>query len=400
MKNKIICIAAALVLALTAYSCSSSGSGCSCGSGENTPDFDATLPWEQIDNGTETCTYSVTKSYVQSKSGDVPIATGSYVTKISTDPSNSKNSVVSNAFDITYNQSSHTKTLAETGQYVINAGLTDSYTGSAVFNKDTLVPTSADKTFSLAQRPLCDSDVNGVPAGLPERIEEPEEGVLYRYVLNKSVKYGDPRGYSYEANYETNKTKFSTTKGSTKEVKNGDSKVYYRDYKNVTKSNIKLKNDASFDNEQINYVVRALKSIKKKGSDTIYLTNIFDSYNTGSYVRYTMSVSCAENTKKVTLALDPSKYVIKDSEKEFEPNEDGKVTVPCLEVSVGISGAKSGPAIKFLITAPSVTVAMKGTPNMKMKKLIVRMTYSEYSPKDVKLAYKTVYELSDYSAGY
>ena len=391
MKKKIICIIAALTFALGAVGCSSSGST-GCGTSDSAPTFDAVLPWGTAN--TETCSYSVVKSYIPSGGDRVTVATGSYETALVTIGSDT---TVKNSFNITYNDDEHTKILAETGSYVINAGKTDSYSGGAVFDKDTLVPKSGNKSFTIAQRPLCDDD-NGLPETPSSRIDAPAEGVLYRYVLNNAVKYGDPRGYEYTADYVTKSTTYSTTKGTTKKVTEGDSTVYHRDYSAVTKDNIKLRNDISYDNEQLNYVVRALANLKAKGSATIYLTNIFDSYLRNSYVRYTMTVSCAEKTKKVALSLDPGKYVIADAEKEFEPDEeDGKITVPCVEVTVSISGNNAGPAIKFLVTDPSVTFAEVGDSAKKTKKLIVQMTYSEYSPQNVNLAYETVYTLSDYT---
>ena len=394
MKKKIICIIAAFALALSVVGCSNSGlSSTGCGTSDSAPTFDAVLPWGTAN--TETCTYSVVKSYIPSKGDKIPVATGRYETALVTIGGDT---TVRNNFRITYNDDSHTKTLAETGSYVINAGMTDSYSGSAVFDKDTLVPKSGNKTFSIAQRPLCD-DENGLPENLSSssRIDAPEEGVLYRYVLNNAVKYGDPRGYSYTADYATMATTYSTTKGTTKKVTEGDATVYNRDYTSVEKNNIKLKNDVRYDNEQLNYVVRALTNIKAKGAATIYLTNIVDSYLRNTYVRYTMTVSCADKTQKATLALDASKYIIADAEKEFEPDEDGNITVPCVEVTVGISGNNAGPAIKFLVTDPSVTFAEIGDSAKKTKKLIVQMTYSEYSPQNVNLAYETVYTLTDYT---
>lgn len=389
MKNKIVSLIAALVLAFTLVGCSGSGST-GCGTTESAPKFDAALPWAQSNN--ETCTYSISKSYIPSKGDKVEVASGTYVTALST---LGDETTVRNSFDITYNDNEHTKVLAETGSYVINANLSDSYSGGTTFNKDTLVPIKGDKTFTLAQRPLCD-DENGFPAAMSSRIDNPEDGVIYRYVLPGSVKYGDPRGYSYTADYNSNATTFSTTKGTTKTIKEGDATVYNRDYAAVEKSNLKLKNGVRYDNEQLNYVVRALQNIKAKGSATIYLTNIYDSYLNNSYVRYTMTVSCADKTKKATLSLDASKYVISDAEVEFEPDEDGKITVPCVEVTVAISSSTAGPGIKFLITDPSVTITERDS-TKKMKKLVVKMTYSEYSPKDVNLAYETVYTLTDYS---
>jgi hypothetical protein len=367
MKKKIICVLLSAVFAAVGFGCSG---------GDVKVSFDEKMPWDVQ----ETCTYDVKKIYVGGKEETV-VATGKYVTELTT---TGEESSIVNTFELKYTDSDKAESVDETGRIVKNKGLTDTYVGKAKFYRNTLVPVSAEKTFNLAQRPLCDGEA-------PKKNESSDENVNYTLTLPANPKYADPRGYSYTVDYKENKAVLSTDSGETSA--NGDG-TYTRAYKKVNK-NISVESTTRFDNEQLNYVVRALSNVKKKGSATFYLSNIFDSYIRGEYVRYTMSMSCAEKNVSVTPNLSPEKFLLTDSEGALDPT-DGKYSVQCVQASVGISSSTPGPAISMLITDPSITVRQRNN-NAETKKLILEMTYTEYSPISVNVSYKTIYTLTDYT---
>lgn len=367
--------AVALALALTATGCSG---------GDVTPSFDAEKPWQQP--GYEYCEYEVQKIYVGGTE-DVVVAEGTYTNEIRT---TGDNSTVKNTFRLTYGTAPETVILTEAGQYGVHTSLTDSYEAEATFKRDSLVPVSASKNFKLAQRPLCD-DSNGNVLPLGESAES--------YTLPSPVKYSDPRSYSYTVDYAANTAHFVTTEGTTTKNTENDATTYTRNYATVEKD-FNLSNNTRFDNEQLHYLVRALSNTKKKGSATFYLSNIYDSYLTGSYKRYTMSLSCADKTTDFTPQIDPEKFEMSDAEGELTKTEDGWYNVPCVQASVSLSAEQSGPPIALLVTDPSVTVAQKSQPDIKTNKVVVQITYTEYSPRNAKVAYKTVYTLRDYRTTY
>lgn len=379
MKKKIICSVFAALFALSAFGCSA---------GDATVSFDSDKPWKA--SGYEVCEYEVKKVYVGG-SDEIVVAEGTYTTTLAPSTASNDYYTVKNDFRITYNDNEHTETMDETGKMAINKGLTDTYSSEVTFRKDSMVPIAAKKSFNIAQRPLFD-DENGLPAAMPERTDNPAEGVLFRYEMPSGARYSDPRGYSYEVDYAASKASLTTEKGETNKVSADGNTYYNRDYKAVNFA-CDVKNNTRFDNEQLNYIVRAMSNTKKKSSGTFYLSNIYDSYVRGGYVRYTMGLSCADKTKPVD--MDASVFYIKDGETPLEAT-DGKYSVPCVNATVSVSSSTPGPGISMLITDPSIDIAQKGNESFLMKKLIVEMRYTEYSPTSARRAYETVYTLKNY----
>ena len=62
---------------------------------------------------------------------------------------------------------------------------------------------------------------------------------------------------------------------------------------------------------------------------------------------------------------------------------------------MSVSSETPGPGIKFYVTDPSITVIGKN--NVKTKKLITQIVFTEYAVTSAKLAYETVYTLIDYT---
>ena len=230
MKKKIICVLLSAVFAAVGFGCSG---------GDAKVSFDEKMPWDVQ----ETCTYDVKKVYVGGND-EIVVATGKYVTEVTT---TGEESYIANSFELTYNDSDQAESVDETGRIVKNKGLTDSFVSTAKFSRNTLVPIEAEKTFSLAQRPLCDGEA-------PKKIESTDENVNYTLKLPANVKYADPRGYSYSVKYNENKATLATDSGET--TQNGDG-TYTRTYKKINKD-ISVASNTRFDNEQLNYVVRAL----------------------------------------------------------------------------------------------------------------------------------------------
>lgn len=373
MKKRLICGLFTVLFAATAFGCSASDINVS---------FDEVKPWQ---NSTyEYCEYTVVKTHVES--GEA-VATGKYTTELST---LGDETTVKNTFTITYNNHEKTKTVDETGRYVLNAGLTDGYTSTVKFNSSSLAPGYAEKKFSIAQRPLTDGE-------MPERTESPSEGVLFGYTLDSGVKYGDPRGYSYTVDYSNNTAQLITEKGTTTQ-KDGK---YIRSYEQV-KHDVSVAANTRFDNEQLPFVVRALTGMRKEGSATFYLSNIYDSYLSGEYKRYTMSLSCEKKGTDFTFNPSAEKFLVTDAEGERPIDDNKKYTVPCVDAQVMVSATKSGPPIRLLITDPSVIISQRDMnqpgqdPTVTTGKVILQMVYTEYSLTSAKINYRTEYTLTDY----
>ena len=370
MKKKLWCILLALTVAVI---------GAGCGDTEARVNFDTDKPWSVY----EQSTYKIERFYVGDGAHKL-VASGTY---ISTLRAGANTSTVTNDFSLTYNNEAETSTLDEYNKIMINKGLTDKYTSTVEFSNDTPSPIPAQKNtnsnakdnYGVAQRPLNDD-------GIPER-KDGENGISHYFELASKVKYSDPRGYSYDVDYEHNSALYRTTKASDKDNT--------RSYTAVEKK-ITLADNTRFDNEQLNYVVRALSAIKREGSATFYLASIHDSYARGEYVRHTMTVNCEKNNTTVKLAL-PEDSGIRFENPEHQNIEyvDGAFAVPCVSASISISSETPGPPIKMLITDSRIEAISSG--GIKTKKLIAQMTFTEYSPVSAKLAYQTVYTLIGYT---
>lgn len=391
MKKKWICILFAALFAAV---------GIGCGGGDVTVSF-SPLPWANTELGDplqEETVYKVERIYVGGKT-DIVVAEGEYKSVLR--PGKSGESVITNEFTLTYNDDPHTSWTDSAGARVISRGCTDSYTATVVCNSDNLSPVSAVKEQNVEQRALC--LVNDVPFTPVEKITEAlPEDVAFRYELPEKQRYADPRGYSYAANYTEGTVAFTTTEGTT-DKQNGK---YYRDYKAV-ENTYNIKNNTRYDNEQLNYVVRALSGCKRKGSGTFYLSNFYDTYTRDKYVRHTMKLSCQSKTADTTLELDPALITVCGVDGDLNKiDKDGandasnidttaKYTVPCVQASVSLSSSSSGPSIEMLITDPAYTVAQRTSPNVRTNKLLVRMQYTEYG-YSAKREFITVYTLKSF----
>ena len=380
MKRKSICILLCVLLTASLFGCSATDVSVS---------FSTVKPWENA--GYEKCTYSVERIYT-GDGGSTVVATGKYTLEIRT----TDTTHVENKFTLDYNDNDRADTIDVTGRTVRNKGMHDEYTGEVTFQRDSMVPIEAKKAFTLQQRPLNDGELFAYE-------ESPAEGIAYRYQMNGADFCGDPQGYSYTVNYSTNEASFTTYLGSTVQ-ENG---TYYRNYTEKTKS-FTVGSGTRYDNEQLPYIVRALSGMQAKGSATFYLTNMTDSYVQNGYVRHTMGLSCADKTTAYTLKL-PEGYFLRNKEVALTPNELGAYSVPCVSATISLSDAKSGPPINMLITDPSIAFVRhdnyEKNPDGTDKELaatnrvIVQMTYTEYSLTAARIAYKTVYTLTDYVSG-
>ena len=376
MKKKIVCILLATLFALAAVGCSK---------GDSTVSFDDAMPWANLEIGNpnyEYTEYKIERLYVGGKE-DVLVAEGKYTSELDR---GGDNTTVKNTFELTYNDNEYTAYKNERGDILRNAGLTDRYQSEVTFSNDTLTPLHAQKTQTVAQRPLTDD-------AMPDaQLTDLPEGAVARYTLPAQVKYADPRSYAYDADYTADKVHFTTTVGTTTQDK--DNGVYYRDYYEDPKD-YTIKNNTRYDNEQLAYVVRAMSECKRKGSGTFYLSNFYDSYVNDKYVRYKMSLSCADKNTSTTLSLDPAQIVISDAEGKVD-TEDGKYTISCVQASVSISSSTSGPAISLLVTDPSYTIAQTDSQGRCTTKVVVQMTFTEYSYSSAKVNYRTVYTLTSF----
>lgn len=367
-----------------------------CKAGDVTVSFDAQPPWAITENGLplyEKTVYSVQRLYVGSKE-DVVIAEGTYESELIM---GGEETTVTNKFSLTYNDDPHASYANETGALLCNAGLTDAYQSEVRFKNESLTPVYAQKTQSVAQRPLC-NDADGNPY-LPQATLSDDESVVCRYVLPAQQRYADPRGYSYTADYVAGKAAFSTTVAST--TQNKSDNTYIRDYR-VENKEYEIAGNTRYDNEQLAYVVRAMTGCKKGGSGTFYLTNFYDSYVKNKYVRYTMSLSCGSKNASVSLNLDPAAIRIADAEGELL-HEDGVYTVDCVQASVSISSSTPGPSVSLLYTDPSYKIAQRNTVTAERSdgiattKVLVQMTFTEYSYSSAKVNYRTVYTLQSFA---
>ena len=372
MKKKRIGVLLAALFAFTGTGCSATDARVS---------FDAEKPWQQA--GYERCEYEIQKIFVGGGE-DIVVAQGSYISELST---LGDDTTVTNEFTLTYSDKAEATSMSETGRLIQNRGLTDASTAEVVFKKDSLVPVSAERKHTVAQRPLCAGDDGPV---LGEKTENADG--TYSYTLPAALSYADPRGYTYTADYEKNTAKLTTTEGNTAKISDTE---YRRTYTPVEK-NFTIANNTRFDNEQLAHLVRALEGTRREGSAAFYLSNFYDSYIRGEYIRYAMSLSCAEKHQNVTLDLSPDAVVFSDSEGELE-HADGKYTVPCVQASVSISSSTPGPAVSMLITDPNITVAERSNTAVTTKKLLVQMTFTEYSYGSAGVNYRTIYTLKNYS---
>lgn len=364
MKRRISSLLLAVCFAAIAFGCSG---------GDVKVSFDSEKPWSVR----EKCTYKVERIYVGGDENKV-VASGTYTTELI---DRGESSDITNIFTLTYNDEPETTSLDEHGKMLVNKGLTDSFTGKAQFDNNSLAPITASRVQNVAQRPLNDDP-------LPARVDNPSDGVAYSYTCDSAIKnYADPRGYTYEANYKENTAVYTTTIGST----SGNT----RSYKNTEKT-VKIDDNTRFDNEQLNYVVRALSSIAREGNATFYLSSIHDSYVRDTYIRYTMSMSCEKSFSSVDLDL-PQVDFINTENQPLEKNETtGMISVQCVLANVSISSETPGPGIKFYITDPGLKVRSKNG-STETRKLIAKMVFTEYAVTSAKLAYQTVYTLIDYS---
>ena len=380
MKRKALCILLSLLLTATLFGCSG---------GDVSVAFSAVKPWEYA--GYEKCTYEVKRVYT-ADGGETVVADGTYTTELTTSGDLTS---VTNKFELQYNENAHANNVDLTGRTVRNKNMKDSYESTAIFRKDSMVPVGiATKTFDIGQRPLTDGTMGA-------RENNPKEGVAYRYEMDGADKYGDPQGDTYTINYDTNESSITTTVGSTVQ----EDGVYYRNYVEKTKS-FTLGSGTRYDNEQLPYLVRALANMQVKGSATFYLTNMADSYVRDAYVRHTMSLSCANKTTAVSLEAF-NDYLLYNKEGELNKNDFNEYSVPCVRASVGLSDAKSGPAIELLISDPSIFFVRSdkyfANPEGSAQELfatnrvIMSMTYTEYALSAARVAYKTIYTLVDYT---
>ena len=199
MKKKIMCVLLAACLACV---------GIGCSSGDVKVSFDTEKPWA----GYEVSTYKVERFYMNGETRVKTVAEGTYTSTLRRD---SNATTVTNNFTLTYNGENETTTMDERGLLMVNKGLTDKFTGTVTFSNDDLAPIKATRNtnftasdnFGLAQRPLNDNALGEQQAG--------EGEVSHFYNLSSGVKYSDPRGYSYDVDYEHNKATYTTTVGST-----------------------------------------------------------------------------------------------------------------------------------------------------------------------------------------
>ncbi|MDE7395629.1 MAG: hypothetical protein K2M95_05895 [Clostridiales bacterium] len=379
MKRKTICLLLCALLTASLFGCNG---------GDVSVAFTEVKPWEYA--GYEKCTYEIKRIYTAG-GGETTVATGTYVTELSTV---GDETTVHNTFTLTYNDDAHADTTDLSGKTVRNKNMTDAYVSSAVFKRDSLVPVkTATKSFAIAQRKLNDGEMT--------REDNPQEGISYRYAMHTTDVYGDPRGYEYEINYDTNESTYKTTVGNTVQIDG----AYYRNYTEDVKS-YTVGSGTRFDNEQLPYLVRALSNLKTKGTATFYLTNMADSYLQNAYVRHTMGLSCADKTTSFTLSA-PGGYILRNKEGELNKSELGEYSVPCIKASVGLNSSKPGPDIQMLISDPSIffvrSQAYESDPAgsdqalQATNRVILQMTYTEYALSAARVAYKTVYTLKDYT---
>lgn len=396
MKRKSICIALCAILTASLFGCNA---------GDVSVSFGESKPWGNGSFAYEKCEYEIKRVYTGGGS-DVTVAEGTYVTELD---SNQEGVHIKNSFSLTYNGENAADSYDLSGAKVRNKNLTDTYASEAYFKKDTLTPYgTATKKYNLAQRPLNDGEMGA-------REEAPAEGIAYRYPMAvEAVKYGDPQGYEYTIDYDTNKSSITMYTGSTAAAESGDY-PYYRNYKANTK-NFTIGSGTRFDNEQLPYIVRAISGMYKKGSATFYLTNMVDSYVQDSYVRHTMGLSCAEKNTSFTLPVIDG-ILLRNKETELAKNEKGEYSVPCVNASVSLSDEKSGPPINMLISDPSIGFVRKDlydqeladaeadgrepdlsdTKLLTTNRVILQMTYTEYALSSAKVAYKTIYTLKSYT---
>ncbi len=373
MKKKISALLFAAIMAVAAAGCSATDIKIS---------FDTNKPWGLL----ESSRYDITRSYVAGKE-PVVVAEGTYTSTID---AQGANATVKNHFELNYNDVTSVPDQVNTSwQFVKNQNLTDTYDGEVTFSKDSLSPVSASKTSYVAQRPLNDD-------ALPEpQFASAEKTDLffdeYKYILDKKVKYGDPRSYKYTADYLSNKALFTTT--TVKTDKNKNTGKYERTYTPVNKD-IKVADNTRYDNEQLNCVVRALQNIKSGGSASVYVSSIVDSYDRGEYVRFTLSVSCSSGERK-KVKISSSEFIVKDGDETIEPDSDGYYTLTCLETTLSITSDKSGPAIKMWITDPGYRIISAERESAQTSKLIVEIILTEYT--STTKTYETVYTLNGYS---
>ncbi len=141
-----------------------------------------------------------------------------------------------------------------------------------------------------------------------------------------------------------------------------------------------------FDNEMMFFLARST-ALNVGSTPHFYMTNIFDSFNTGNFVNYTMSASCGENLE--TYEMDEW---VKDYGVEAVTAEDGTVTYPvsCYTVDVKITDDHQGPPYKVRYTEKPFVKDGK-----EHGKIPVTISYTEYNGS--KAARVTEYTLASVS---
>ncbi len=354
MKKRLFSILIALISVFSFVACSKA---------ELSVSFDdEKLPWE-IAGGYEKCSYEV-KKYARALQGDnyidkTEVASGTFTQELSTE---SGITTLTSLLTITYADTDAANSSVASGNLVINRNKTDQIFTVVTFNEG-LSPLSSIKEVVCEQR------------------EGENQPLAFRSAIN------------YEANEKT-----FTFPHSAQEITVPANRMSIT-YGDKTKT-YKAQGGNRYDNEQLFYVVRAMKNLKAKGSQSFYLSNPFDSYVNSKATVYTMNMTGAEKTVSIKLPTVFNSYSIIKNDKNntpLAPNEQGDREIPCVNASIAISSNTSGPAIRLYYTDPSYSFFATAQSAAKTNKILMRIVQTEYDYLNAKEAFRTEYNLTNYS---
>lgn len=341
MKRKIFTLILALITAFSFAACSA---------GDVSVAFDdGNLPW-YTGGGYEKVVYTVKKySRTQVNKATVDaelVAEGKIIQTLETTISGENRTMtLTSEGRLSYLDTDAANSTDERGLAVVNRGMTDRYTSVVTFNQ-ALSPLTSTKTMTCDKRP--------------------EDSV-------------QPYSYNWTADYTQN----------TMTVQRGDEQAQTYAMAGGTK----------YDDQQINYLVRAMSGVAKSGSGTFYLVNPYDSLVAEGYRRHTMRLSCAADATPIALSdyFTQNAFIISDKEGALSVDSENKYNINCVEATVSINSENSGPAIKMFFADPDYTFARANTSSVTTRKLLIRTVTTEYHVAQAAEAFRVVTDLDKYS---
>ncbi len=317
-------------------------------------DWEMTEPWG---DDYERCLYDV-KIYERVKSGEENvngevIAEGTLEYVLNIVPGTVKYADVTMKTTLVYK---------DTEKALQNRGLTDEAESTVRFANSGFASISSEKTVKSASR------------------------------KNTSGKYTDTSSFKVTADYKNNRA--SAYIGQKVDTLTGTPQSGYKFEKEFAlQSNLQY-----FDNEQLLYIIRALKTTKPESSTVINNSNIYDiSQSLGKKDKYTPSKTTISTEKAlVSKTVEPSiaQLYLSDDYK----STDGVYSVNCMSTYYSKAAEPKGPPFYLYISEPSAVFTHSVTKNVS-NKIILEMKQIQYNTNTRTEQFHTIYTLKEYSNG-